>query len=122
MRISPCAAMVFLAGLLAAALTQDVSAAGGGAGAKVVYPNPFTEGTVFQLSMPNDARIRISVYDLLGKPIRTLFEGIHPKGNYDVPWDGNDETGKPVIPGMYICVLFSENVAVKSVKVIKIAA
>lgn len=122
MRIPRYVTTALLSGLCTAALTGTIVAAGGGNSTAAVYPNPFTEGTVFQLSMPNDARIRISVYDLLGKPIRMLFEGIHPKGNYDVPWDGNDETGKPVIPGMYICVLFSENVAVKSVKVIKIAA
>lgn len=122
MRALRSATMILLVGLCTAALATPIVAAGAGNSAAAVYPNPFTEGTVFQLSMPNDARIRISVYDLLGKPIRILFEGVHPKGNYDVPWDGNDETGKPVIPGMYICVLFSENVAVKSVKVIKIAA
>lgn len=122
MKTPRCATRLLLCGLLASLLVENAFAVGGTIGTTAVYPNPFTEGTVFQLSMPNDARIRISVYDLLGKPIRILFEGIHPKGSYDVPWDGNDETGKPVIPGMYICVLFSENVAVKSVKVIKIAA
>lgn len=114
--------MTLLFGLCTTVLVENISAGGGVISTTAVYPNPFTEGTVFQLSMPNDARIRISVYDILGKPIRTLFEGIHRSGKHDIPWDGNDETGKPVIPGMYICVLFSENVAVKSVKVIKIAA
>lgn len=122
MRISRCATMTLLFGLCTTVLVENISAGGGVISTTAVYPNPFTEGTVFQLSMPNDARIRISVYDILGKPIRTLFEGIHRSGKHDIPWDGNDETGKPVIPGMYICVLFSENVAVKSVKVIKIAA
>lgn len=89
---------------------------------KAVYPNPFTEGTTFQLTMPRDAPIRITVYDLLGKPIRTLFEGLHAKGQYDVPWDGKDTSGNAVQPGVYICVLFSDGVAVKPVKVIKVAA
>ena len=33
--------------------------------------------------------------------------------------DGKDQSGNPVPPGVYVCVLYSENVAVKSVKVIK---
>jgi hypothetical protein len=87
-----------------------------------VYPNPFTEGTTFQLTMPKSARIRISVYDLVGRHVRTLFEGLHDvTTSENVYWDGKDLNGIPVPPGIYICVLFSEDVAMKSVKVVKVS-
>jgi hypothetical protein len=70
--------------------------------------------------MPRTAEIRIAVHDLLGKPVRTLYTGMHPAGRYDVFWDGNDETGTPVRPGIYICSLFSEDSFVTSVKVVKV--
>lgn len=84
-----------------------------------VFPNPFTNGTTFQLTMPRTARIRIVVHDLLGRHVRLLREEMHPAGKFDVPWDGRDEAGVPVIPGVYICSLFSEDSFVTSVKVVK---
>ena len=90
--------------------------------AHAVYPNPFKDGdrVAFQLSMPKAATIKIQVFDLLGRPIRVLHDGEHPEGNYDVWWDGLDESQSTVPPGVYLCVLFSDGVAVKSVKVVKI--
>ncbi|MBC8146345.1 MAG: T9SS type A sorting domain-containing protein [bacterium] len=91
--------------------------------ARAVYPNPFKDGDVvkFQLSMPKTARIKIQVFDLIGRPVRVLWkESEHPEGNFDIEWDGRDESGTTVIAGIYICVLFSDGVAVKSVKVVKI--
>lgn len=91
--------------------------------ANAVYPNPFRDGDVvkFQLSMPKAAKIKIQVFDLIGRPIRVLWkEAEHPEGNFDIEWDGRDESGTTVIAGIYICVLFSDGVAVKSVKVVKI--
>jgi hypothetical protein len=111
--------------LLALAAAPQYSHATGAAGSmlasRAVYPNPFTTSTTFQLTMPRTTQIRIAVFDLLGKPVRVLFEGLHQQGQYDIPWDGNDTAGNPVPPGIYICVLFSEGIAVKPVKVIKIA-
>ena len=100
-------------------LPQQVNAGGSDRMTKMVHPNPFTEGTTFQLTMPKSARIRIAVFDMLGQHVKTLHEGVHPEGTYDVYWDGKDLIGNPVPPGDYVCTLYSENVAVKSVKVVK---
>jgi flagellar hook assembly protein FlgD len=88
---------------------------------KTVYPNPFTDHTTFQLTMPRAGNIRIAVYDIVGKHIKLLMEGMHAAGFEDVPWDGKDEAGNPVPPGIYICSLFADNSVVTSVKVVKIA-
>lgn len=90
--------------------------------ASAVWPNPFMDGQrpVFQLSMPKAAKIKIEVFDLLGRHIKTLREGDHPEGNFDIEWDGMDDSNTNVPPGIYICALFSEGVMVKSVKVVKV--
>lgn len=90
--------------------------------AHAVWPNPFSQGQepVFQLTMPKTAKIKIEVFDIVGRHIRTLFEGEHPEGNYDIKWDAKDESQTDVPPGIYICALFSEGVMVKSVKVVKV--
>lgn len=99
-----------------------------GAGSeKLVFPNPFIDGTTFELTMPREAKIKIDVYNIRGQHIRNLFGGesgeIHPPtpGNQakEVKWDGKDVYGEPVPPGIYICVLQSEGLTIKSVKVIK---
>ena len=112
---------LFMVPLLMAALLapQKVNAGGSDRMAKMVHPNPFTESTTFQLTMPKSARIRIAVFDMLGQHVRTLHEGVHPEGTHDIFWDGKDLNGNPVPPGVYVCTLYSENVAVKSVKVVK---
>jgi hypothetical protein len=108
--------------MTAALLPAPVSAGELGSSMRLVYPNPFTVGTTFQLSMPRPGTVRIVVYDLLGKEISIQADDKpFDAGIFDVPWAGNDKTGTPVTPGMYICVLFSEGVAVKSVKVVKVA-
>jgi flagellar hook assembly protein FlgD len=100
-------------------IPQKVNAGGSDRMAKMVHPNPFTEGTTFQLTMPKSARIRIAVFDMLGELVYTIYEGVHDDGTHDVYWHGKDLNGNPVPPGVYVCTLYSENVAVKSVKVIK---
>jgi flagellar hook assembly protein FlgD len=86
-----------------------------------VYPNPFTVNTTFELTMPTAGIVSIAVFDILGKHVVTLQDRVaFPAGVHPIPWDGNDKEGQPVIPGVYICSLFSDNTVVKSVKVVKI--
>lgn len=93
-----------------------------------VFPNPFWDGTEFQLTIPPPgSKILIDVYDIRGIHIRNLYPGFegadptdHPPGEYPVPWDGKDKYGMEVRPGIYICVLYANSSVVRSVKVIKI--
>lgn len=113
---------------VAAILTPTgVIAHGGDVKGKAVHPNPFTEGTTFELTMPQAARIRIDVYNIRGQHIKNLYGGdggeIHPSTDgkpVPIDWDGKDKYGEPVVSGVYICTLRADGVAVKSVKVIKL--
>lgn len=92
--------------------------------AHAVYPNPFrdTDNEVhFQLSLPKSASVRIQIFDIRGRQIKVIRdEPNHAAGEYDVVWDGRDESGWKVVAGVYVCILVSNGVPVKSVKVIKI--
>ncbi|MCB0711951.1 MAG: T9SS type A sorting domain-containing protein [Ignavibacteriae bacterium] len=92
---------------------------------KAVYPNPFTIGTTFELTVPREAKIKIDVYNIRGQHVQNLFGGetgeLHQAvENHPVQWDGKDKYGVPVPAGIYVCVLVSESIIVKSVKVVKI--
>ncbi len=114
------AAVLLLAALVT--LPTTLSAGGMSTGMRLVHPNPFTDNTTFELTMPRDGTVRIVVYNIRGAEVRVLVDNeFYHQGVWDIPWDGKDGTGASVPSGIYICVLFSDNTPVKSVKVIKAA-
>lgn len=66
------------------------------------YPNPFNPATVINYELPQPARVKIRIYNLMGQEIRTLFDGLRNAGKHQVHWDGKDDTGKDVAAGIYL--------------------
>lgn len=66
------------------------------------YPNPFANGTDIIFSLPVDEQIDLSVFNLEGRKIRTLIEGLQPAGNHQLFWDGRDASGNLLPNGVYI--------------------
>jgi outer membrane protein assembly factor BamB len=66
------------------------------------YPNPFNPKTVISCQWPVAAQVKLAVYDLLGREVSTLLNGVHPAGTYTVTWDA---TG--VASGMYVARLIA---------------
>jgi hypothetical protein len=64
-------------------------------------PNPFRSTTTIRFGVPVEMQIKIAVYDLMGREIVVLHDGITPPGYHGVEWDGRDPTGNPVSNGMY---------------------
>ncbi len=129
-RFYPKTLAMFVATLAIALLITPtgITAHTGAGSEKLVFPNPFTsEGTTFELTMPREAKIKIDVYNIRGQHIKNLWGGesgeIHPptQGSQTakIKWNGKDIYGEDVPPGIYICVLQSEGLTIKSVKVIK---
>jgi len=56
--------------------------------------------TLLQLTQERD--VRVQIYGMAGRKIRTLWEGKHRSGEYEVPWDGKDDEGRFVPPGVYV--------------------
>ena len=54
------------------------------------YPNPFNPNTRIKYSIPNESKVVIRVYDILGKEIATLVNEEKPSGNYSVEFDASN--------------------------------
>lgn len=50
------------------------------------YPNPFNDRTVIRFELPDDVRVSITVYDMLGRRVETLAEGFYLSGVHEVTW------------------------------------
>ena len=68
-------------------------------------PNPFNPRTTLAFDLPRSARARVGVYDLLGRPVRSLLNEDRPAGRQEVTWNGADDQGRPVPSGTYLCRL-----------------
>ncbi|MBD3369126.1 T9SS type A sorting domain-containing protein, partial [Candidatus Fermentibacteria bacterium] len=66
-----------------------------------VFPNPFSGSAEFSLYVPSSSGARIEIFDMAGRLVRELsYTG--GAGDASVVWNGNDSSGKPVSPGMYL--------------------
>ena len=73
------------------------------------YPNPFNPSTVISYQLASISKVRIKVYDILGKEIATLVNGQKPAGNYQITWDGTDNFGNKVTSGVYFYQINTDN-------------
>jgi hypothetical protein len=72
------------------------------------YPNPFNPSTNIRFSMPNAAKVILSVYNLLGKKVAELVNENLQAGIHTVTWNGNNQNGKQVSSGLYFYLLETE--------------
>ena len=66
------------------------------------YPNPFNPTTQVRYYLPNVSNVQISIYDLVGREIRTLINREQNSGFKTLQWNAMDNLGQPVSAGMYI--------------------
>lgn len=66
----------------------------------------------FEITLPRAAAMRLEIFDLAGRRVRTLAEGRSDAGVHRVAWDGRDAVGLPLHSGTYYCRLQAEGVAV----------
>jgi hypothetical protein len=66
------------------------------------YPNPFNPTTNITFSLPKDELVRLEVYDMLGRLVKTLVNSTVSAGNFSITWDGKDQDGAKVSSGMYL--------------------
>ncbi len=65
------------------------------------YPNPFNPGTRIGWYMPSASRIRITVFDVAGRPVKLLVDRDFPAGVNSVDWDGTGNGGDAAASGVY---------------------
>jgi hypothetical protein len=73
------------------------------------YPNPFNNESVIKFSLTRRAYLSLTIYDMLGRQIKTIAQKEFEKGIYSFVWDSSDRFGKPVSSGIYFYELKSEN-------------
>ncbi len=73
------------------------------------YPNPFNETTRLRYDLSRDGDVFIEIFKVSGEKVRTLLHENALAGQHEVDWDGKDDRGQPVPPGVYIFQLKSGN-------------
>ena len=66
------------------------------------YPNPFNPVTTLNYDLPEQAHVSIMIYDIMGREIRHLVNGIQEPGFKTTIWDASNNLGEPVSAGMYL--------------------
>ena len=66
------------------------------------YPNPFNPVTHIPFQLPEAARVKIQIVNLLGQPVRTLTDTRHEAGFHEIIWDGRNDLGEVVVSGIYL--------------------
>ena len=66
------------------------------------YPNPFNPSTQIQYALPKETKVVISIYDLMGRKVRTLVNDIQNAGYKNVMWNATNDMGRLVSAGVYI--------------------
>lgn len=64
-------------------------------------PNPFGSNTLIRFGLPSRGEVRLGIYDLQGRLVRSLIAGTREAGIHSMAWDRRDESGTRVRSGIY---------------------
>ena len=73
------------------------------------FPNPVTAPlATIPLELPERGDVRIGVYDVTGREVRSLHSGVLDPGSYQFRWDGKDSLLREVPSGRYYILATNE--------------
>jgi hypothetical protein len=75
------------------------------------YPNPFNPATTVPFTVPSSARVTLTVHNILGQVVATLFDGLLPGGKHQARWNASN-----VATGMYFVQMRANNTIVATKK------
>jgi hypothetical protein len=82
----------------------DVGPSGPDLGLAVnAIPNPSAGAVAIYLALPSACDIGIDIYDVEGRRVRRLATSAEGPGEHSITWDGTDDLGRRVHPGIYFC-------------------
>ena len=64
-------------------------------------PNPFVVGASIRYDLAQSSMVDLSIFNVAGMRVRTLFDGHRPAGRYEVLWNGRDNRGRRLAAGVY---------------------
>jgi hypothetical protein len=72
-------------------------------------PNPAVNRTFLNYSLPSDAKVSLAIFDVTGRMVRQLENGLSSAGNHSVTWNLDGSDGGPVARGMYFARLMVDS-------------
>ncbi|MBC8401874.1 MAG: DUF4185 domain-containing protein [Candidatus Marinimicrobia bacterium] len=66
------------------------------------YPNPFNPSTRIVYSLNHRSEVKLTIYDLLGREVRSLLSATLQPGEWKITWEGRDNYGREVSAGIYL--------------------
>ena len=73
------------------------------------YPNPFNPVTTIPFDLPEPSLVRLTLYNVQGREVRTLVQGPVDAGFQRAQWEGTDNQGNPLPSGMYLVKLLARS-------------
>ncbi len=71
------------------------------------FPNPFNAATTIGFKIPNPENgirhVLLGIYDIKGRLVRTLLDGMYPAGVHRILWNGRSDDDSRVSSGVYFC-------------------
>lgn len=102
-----------------APLVAGDAAAIGGPQLAAPAPNPARGSVALAFALPAAGTARLTVHDVAGRTVRTLWDGAAPSGRTEARWDGRDGTGVPVAAGTYFVRLEAEG-TLRTEKIVRV--
>ncbi len=69
------------------------------------YPNPFSSSAAIPYKIKKESYVQITIYDILGRAVKSFNLGQQSIGSHSVLWDGRNDLGERVASGVYFCGL-----------------
>ena len=66
------------------------------------YPNPFNPITSLRYDLPEDGLVNITIYDMMGRVVKTLVNGSQTAGFKSIQWNATNDRNEPVSAGLYL--------------------
>ena len=73
------------------------------------YPNPFNPSTTIKYNLNDNSYVNVSIYNVAGELVKTLFNGPQNKGKNSLIWNAKNNKNESVAGGLYIYSVTTEN-------------
>jgi hypothetical protein len=73
-----------------------------------VFPNPLQDQTTFRLDLVQPGQVELFIVDMMGRRVKTLWNGAMEFGAHEISWNAQDEAGTPLPSGGYFWILQSD--------------
>jgi methionine-rich copper-binding protein CopC len=69
------------------------------------YPNPFNPNTEIKYQIPENSRVALKIYNVMGQEVVSLMDKDLKAGYYTATWDARNASGHEVSAGIYFCTM-----------------